>query len=348
MSWTTGSDFFLSDDDLDAAPIWGDGSHILWSEGEPFMIAGDDGTGKTTIAHQLIAGRLGFLDELLGYTVRPMSNPEGIIVYLAMDRPKQARRAGRRLMRTLDDDQREVLDERLQVWEGPLPVNPLESPEAVLKWLQAEFGDMVSDVFVDSVKDMVPSLSDDTPAANYNLCLQALVTSGIEVVDLHHQRKASAQNTTPNQLADVYGSRWLTAGHGSVVMLSHEDRESNVIRMSHRKPVQDVVPSMVARHDGPSGRTALHDGSHTASSRAEDRNAARVYDALYKRKLSGNPDPMTLRALTKHMGMSRPVVSAWVATGISRGWLTETPGPRNSKLIDITDNPPPTELYADK
>ena len=37
--------------------VWGDGSRVLWAQGEPLMIAGPDGVGKTTIGQQLTLAR---------------------------------------------------------------------------------------------------------------------------------------------------------------------------------------------------------------------------------------------------------------------------------------------------
>ena len=62
--------------------------------------------------------------------------------------------------------------------------------------------------------------------------LGALVASEIEVVVSHHQRKATGYNKKPTTLADVYGSTWLTAGAGSVVLLWGEAGDP-IVELTH-------------------------------------------------------------------------------------------------------------------
>jgi hypothetical protein len=78
--------------------VWGQGEDILWAEGESLIIAGPDGTGKTTLAGCLVRGRLGIGDgQVLGHPVSPGKRR---VLLLLMDRPRQARRALRRLFTT--------------------------------------------------------------------------------------------------------------------------------------------------------------------------------------------------------------------------------------------------------
>lgn len=250
-----GESFFL---DLPAEPpaLWGCGDDLLWVDGEPLLICGDDGTGKSTLDHQLIACRLGIRDTLLNLDVLPT---EGRIVYLAMDRPEQARRAGARLFpKDYRDQFRTILKDRLAVWNGPLPVDVLRAPESMAEWIQRQFGSDVSDVHADSLKDIAARLSDDAVGSGINSAIQEVVARGINWVGLHHQRKANGENRNPSQLADVYGSRWLTAGHGSVLMLArtgNDDKELVELRQL-KEPMNKVRP-MLLRHNGATGRTTV-------------------------------------------------------------------------------------------
>src|SRR5258707_12262407 len=98
--------------------LWGGGDAILWAEGESLIIAGPDGTGKTTLAGHLVRARLGIGDDnVLGMPVAPGKRNT---LYLAMDRPRQARRSLRRLFTTAD---RDVLDDKLRIWQGPPPAD---------------------------------------------------------------------------------------------------------------------------------------------------------------------------------------------------------------------------------
>ena len=74
-------------------------------------------------------------------------------------------------------------------------------------------------VVIDSIKDVAPDLSREESGLGLNNSFQNAIAEGIEVMALHHQRKQQNGATKPRHLSDVYGSRWITAGTGSVVML---------------------------------------------------------------------------------------------------------------------------------
>lgn len=109
--FVAGDDFVL-DIPQDTPAVWGTGQRVLWPEGEALMIAGGPGLAKTTLAGQLVMGRLGLGDELLGLPVVPGKR----VLYLAMDRPAQTQRA---LARLFIAKHRPALAERLVVWKGP-------------------------------------------------------------------------------------------------------------------------------------------------------------------------------------------------------------------------------------
>jgi hypothetical protein len=84
---------------------WGTGHRCLWARGEPFLIVGPDGVGKTTIALLLVLAMIGVkLPSLLGLDVEPVER----VLYLACDRPSQAKRSMRRMV---TEDDRARLDE---------------------------------------------------------------------------------------------------------------------------------------------------------------------------------------------------------------------------------------------
>ena len=68
---------FVTGDSILSAPstppvVWGDGEEILWAEGQSLIIAGHDGTGKTTLAGNLVRARLGIAPgNVLGFPVTP-------------------------------------------------------------------------------------------------------------------------------------------------------------------------------------------------------------------------------------------------------------------------------------
>src|SRR5207248_1334883 len=80
----------------------------------------------------------------------------------------------------------------------------------------------------------------------------------IELCVLHHQRKATGDNRKPRKLEDVYGSRWLTAGMGSVVLLWGEAGDL-VVELCHLKqPAEEIGPLKVV-HDHVRGASRVHE-----------------------------------------------------------------------------------------
>jgi replicative DNA helicase len=199
---------------------------------------------------QLLLARVGLKPaELLGY---PVTRAGGLCVYLAMDRPAQAARSLRRMV---TEDDAPTLATRCAVWKGPLPVNVLERPTTLADWIAGEFPG-ASDVFVDSLKDLAPQLSDDETGSKLNMARQELIARGLEVVECHHQRKEQRGQGAPKTLADVYGSRWLTAGAGSVVLLWGDPGDPVVELLHLKQPAQEVGPFRVV-HDHGSGRSSV-------------------------------------------------------------------------------------------
>jgi replicative DNA helicase len=103
---------FILDAPRTAAAIWGEDDRVLWAAGESLLIVGPPGVGKTTLTIQLVAGRLGIIDRLLGLPIVASHR----ILYLACDRPAQIQRAMRRVF---TEEHRELLEERLAIWQGP-------------------------------------------------------------------------------------------------------------------------------------------------------------------------------------------------------------------------------------
>jgi hypothetical protein len=243
----SGGAFLLDLPDTPPA-VWGDGEDILWARGEALIIAGPQGVGKTTIAGQLLKGVLGLLPQVLGFPVAPCKDRT---LYLAMDRPKQAQRA---LGRLFKDDDRDYLNDVLRVWMGPPPVDFAVAPEAMLDLCRLHEADVV---FVDSIKDAAVGLSKDEVGAGYNRARQLCLAEGIEVVELHHVVKNTADGKAPNKLKDIYGSAHLTNGAGSVIMLWGEAGDP-MVEFSHLKqPINPVGPFKIV-HDQQSGLSAVH------------------------------------------------------------------------------------------
>jgi replicative DNA helicase len=110
---------------------------------------------------------------------------------------------------------------------------------------------------IDSLKDLASKLSDDEVGSTINRAFQEAIAAGIEIVPLHHQRKQMQGGSAPKTLADVYGSRWLTAGMGSVALLWGQPGDLVVDFRHLKQPLEEVGPFKVL-HDHAHGVTTLH------------------------------------------------------------------------------------------
>lgn len=241
-----GGQFILDAPDTVPA-VWGRGDDVLWAQGEALMLVGGPGVGKTTIAGQLVRARLGLDDSVLGWPVQPGRRR---LLYLAMDRPQQIARGLRRLF---TEEERQPLNERLSVWVGPPPADLAQSTGTLLELAQSADADTV---VVDSIKDAALGLADDQVAGGYNRARQLAIAAGVEILELHHQVKRGANGGAPTQLADVYGSAWLTAGAGSVVLLAGAAGDP-IVELRHLKqPAGEIGPLRIS-HDHAAGTSAI-------------------------------------------------------------------------------------------
>jgi hypothetical protein len=238
---------FILDVPAQPPPLWGDGDEVLWAQGEPFLLCGPPGVGKTTLAGQVLRARLGLDDAVLGWGVETGAKKT---LYLAMDRPPQIARSLRRVFRPED---RDLLRERLVVWRGPPPGDLAQTPMILTEMCQAAGADTV---FLDSLKDAAVGLTDDVVGSGLNRAIQQTLVDGCEVLGTHHQTKRGANGSAPDQLADVYGSAWITAGAGSVVLLWGNAGDPVVGFRHLKQPLAEVGP-MQLKHDHVAGRTTV-------------------------------------------------------------------------------------------
>jgi replicative DNA helicase len=308
-----GATFIL--DVPDSIPaIWGEGTQVLWPEGEPLLIYGPDGVGKSSIAQQLVLARIGVgPGTLLGLPVAPSA---GKVLYLALDRPKQARRSFHRMA---TEDERDVLRERLTVWPRSFPLDLVGDPEGLCRFAVSSGADTI---VIDSLKDVVDKLSDEDAGMAIHKSWQLCVEHGIEVCALHHPRKAQGDNKRPTKLADVYGSRWLTAGCGSVILIWAEAGDP-IVEFEHLKQPADVVGPLMLLHDNRQGTTSVVGDSDvvriiTAGGGSMD--VAEVAAVMFKKGTARNNAEKARRRL-----------EAEVSEGRLR--RREVPGERGEKVV---------------
>lgn len=176
----------------------------------------------------------------------------GGVMLFALDRPQQIMRA---LRRCLGEPYRAELAARLAVWPGPIPGDVGRNPELLVDVAAAERADVV---LIDSLKDTTSRIADDEFGSNVNRALQHLVSARIDVAALHHQRKGQ-DGRRPKTLEDVYGSTWITAGAGSVILL-WGDAGSELVDLEHIKQPADPVGPWKLEHDHHAGTTTVTRG----------------------------------------------------------------------------------------
>lgn len=337
--WT----FLAEDDDADEA-IWGqeqtpDGGlpGVMWAPGEPMMLFGGNGVFKSTLSHLLVFARLGLLGpdgrplpgwvgvngrtgpddhpdrwgRVLGMPVRPM-DPAATLVYLAGDRPRQIRRAMRRHRR---DWMADILRDHLIVHDGPLPFELTTGKDALADMVQERKG---ADVFVDSVKDYCPKPSDDESANGYNRARQECVARGIQWVEDHHNRKKQQGEKHTNGIDDVYGSRWLTAGAGSVISMWVTEEGSTTVHVKQVKSPGEFVPEM---------EVVVDKGTGTMG-------ASAVVDPIAFIQAAG-PGGVTAADYARHTGLNINAARNQLNTRTKQGVLEKKPG-------DLSPGWPPT------
>lgn len=239
---------FVTDTATETAPIWGEPGKAAWASGESLMLVGPPGVGKSTIAQQVVLSRLGLLAQVLEMPVEPGEK----VLYIAADRPAQLARAFSRIVRPADE---EILRQRLVFWSGPLPAS-LNAEPHLLAELAAEHG--ADTVVIDSLKDVVGKLTDDEAGLAYNNARQQLLRDGVELLELHHQRK-QGQDASRNQrpvLDQVYGSAWFTAGAGSVLFLNGAAGDP-IVQLHHLKTVNGEIGPLPIIHDHPRGTSRV-------------------------------------------------------------------------------------------
>lgn len=231
--------------------VWGDRTGLAWADGEALVIAAPDGCGKTTLGGLLVRARLGVTRTVLGMPVTPGTRR---VLYLAMDRPWQARRA---LSRQFTEEHRDLLDHRFLLWPGPPPRDLARHTDLLTQLCEQADADTV---VVDSLKDAALKLSDDEGGSGWNRARQTALQAGVQVIELHHPRKAQDGNRKPNKLDDLYGSRLIAAGAGSVLSLWGEAGDP-ITELTHLKPAGGpAIGPWSIIHDFDTGEMTLHHG----------------------------------------------------------------------------------------
>ena len=108
------------------------------------------------------------------------------------------------------------------------------------------------------MKDFAPGISDDKVGSAINLSWQEVIARDIQLMLLHHERKAANGVKRVHSLDDVYGSTWLTSGLGSVIVLEGDPGDPTVELRHLKQPAEPVGP-LTLGHEHSVGWTVLFD-----------------------------------------------------------------------------------------
>ena len=262
-------------------PIWGDGEDVLWSKGEACMLCGPTGVGKTTIAQELLLYRMGLRDgPLLGLSVAP--DPEA-------DRPVPGdgpTRAGGAVTASHGDRSRRRRAADDGSWCGrdrPSATSP-GTRTTCWPWL----ADRAGIVVVDSLKDAAIKLPDDEVGALWNRAVQTCLAEGSRCWSSTTNGRAN-KDTKPKGIEDVYGSTWITAGAGSVILLWGSAGDAT-IELVHLKPPVATVGPLKIEHDHRTGTSTVSDGFNLLAALRATARGLTATDAARQRFGVDQPD----------------------------------------------------------
>lgn len=275
-------DFINAGPDPVATCLWGNAVQngtMAWAQNQGTIIAGPPGTGKSTIALQVILRRAGILGgTVLGLPVTVAPDPT---VYLALDRADQIRQSARRMMPEDPDPEAAA---RLQMIDAlPLGID-LRDPVTFIEWLKDR---LAGCVVMDSAKDLGFDLNDSSEGQAFNHLVQAVLRSGIQVLVTHHSRKTPRGDRKPLTLNDLHGSQWVAAGAGSVLMLDGE-AGPKAKRLFHVKPLTVPMAPLEIELDHETGGVQYVD-YHEAEGESKSR-AGSLQERILE-LLSTEPDP---------------------------------------------------------
>lgn len=160
------------------------------------------------------------------------------------------------MARMVDENDRGLLEDLLTFWKGPLPFNIVDNPHALAQFARSHEADTL---VIDSLKDICHKLNDDEHASKTNAAIQECIATGIEIIDLHHQRKQGAgtkKPEAPKTIDDVYGNTWLTAGQGSVISIWGHPGDT-IIDLTHLKAPAEQAGPWTLHMDFDRGHTTI-------------------------------------------------------------------------------------------
>lgn len=226
--------------------IVGRGQQILWAKGETFFVVGDTGHGKSTVSQNTVRATIGLIPDILGFEAFAFKS----ILYIAADRPSQIKAS---LKRMVDDTNRQAWNDKVSVHEGPPDFTLNDNPHRFLAFVrelsEQQEREPFDCVVIDSLKDMVSQMDENTDGIHINQALQSVCQQDIQVlVDIHPRKMGSGRDKERNPvLDDVGGNKNITAGAGSVLFIGApiDDRH----QLYHLKSPSERIDGLAIRYE---------------------------------------------------------------------------------------------------
>lgn len=315
-------DFVAAGPDPVATCIWGvarpDGV-MAWAQNQGVIICGPPGTGKSTIALQVVLRYVGIRGgDVLGLPVRRTERP---VVYLALDRADQIRQSIRRMVLSTADPEAVA---RLLMIDNIPPNVDLREVSSWIAWLRV-LG--AGAVVIDSAKDLGFDLNDSSEGQAFNFLVQATLRAGIQILVTHHSRKTPRGDKKPLTLNDMHGSQWVAAGAGSVLMLDGEAGPKPK-KLVHVKPLTVPMPPLRLELDTATGEISHCEDTEAESEHDDGGNFAARIGNLQDRiltHLSVQADPLTNAEIARSIGANTGSVTKSCASLEGKGLVERTP-----------------------
>ena len=208
---------------------------LLWAKGAPLYIAGSEGTGKTFLLLQYV--RAAFSNEkwLGRFRVAPLERHERIVI-LNMDRPEPLKI---RLGQIIETMALPPMPHRIQMLQmSDLQGKNLINDPTLLKDICRETES--THVLIDGLDRLLEDVTADQGGRAVADGMTHALSGGFQVMATMHLVKSRDNAPANNRSRDVYGSQYLGASAGSLLVLNKESE--TCITLKQRKNIVGHEP----------------------------------------------------------------------------------------------------------
>ena len=220
---------------------------LLWAKGAPLFIGGSEGTGKTVLLLQYIRAVLHRELWLDRFPVTPLSSNERLMI-LNMDRPEPLKI---RLAQILEEVDLSLIPNKIKMLQmSEMQGKNLVNDPTLLKDICAETG--TTHLLIDGLDRLVTDITADQGGRAIADGMTHALSGGFHVMGTMHLVKSRDNAPANNRSRDLYGSQYLGASAGAIVILNKESETHSTF--NQRKNI--------AGHDSFTGRLEHDHNAH--------------------------------------------------------------------------------------